>query len=140
VEQDERSRRRTNHSHKTTPGGREFRTSTGASTNPNHGSWNGGSDTKALQQTKWVFVFSVHRVEWGLAAPKPPHHECPHPLMGVGATPRRVAPGQGGLSTARNLNLSFLVSTQNAEEEKNFDYEIKESVHDLSNHFFEFQV
>jgi hypothetical protein len=53
--------------------------STGASTHPNHGSWNGGSDTKALLHTKWVTVFSVHRVEWGLAAPKPPHHECPHP-------------------------------------------------------------
>jgi hypothetical protein len=32
-----------------------------------------------------------------------------------------VAPGQGGLSTARNLNLSFVVSTQNTEEGKKFD-------------------
>jgi hypothetical protein len=34
----------------------------------------------------------------GAAAPKPLHYEDSHPLMGVGATPRRVAPGQGGFS------------------------------------------
>ena len=27
---------------------------------------------------------------------KSSYREDPHPLMGVGATPRRVAPGQGG--------------------------------------------
>jgi hypothetical protein len=48
----------------------------------------------------------------GAAAPTPPHHECSSPLMGVGATPRRVAPRQGGFRD------SMYVLTQSSIEPK----------------------
>ena len=44
----------------------------------------------------------------GAAAPKPLHYEDSHPLMGVGATPRRVAPGQEGFHDFMKHNFTFL--------------------------------
>jgi hypothetical protein len=43
----------------------------------------------------------------GAAAPKPLHCEDSHPLMGVGATPRRVAPGQVGFCDFMKTDLAI---------------------------------
>ncbi len=43
----------------------------------------------------------------GAAALKPLHCEDSHPLRGVGATPRRVAPGQDGFRDFMKTNLAI---------------------------------
>ena len=50
------------------------------------------------------------------AAPKCPHYECSSPLMGVGTTPYRVVPGQGGLSDCMHvLTQSSILSIVNGD-------------------------
>jgi len=53
----------------------------------------------------------------GAAAPTPPHYECSSPLMGVGATPRRVAPRQGCFRDCMDvLTQSSILPTVNSDE------------------------
>jgi len=55
-----------------------------------------------LSASGWQIMILPNMV-MGAAAPKPLHNEDSHPLMGVGATPLRVAPGQGGFLISCNL-------------------------------------
>jgi len=61
-----------------------------------------GCSSMALQRLVDQFVMSENNpADCGLPPLKPLHCEETHPLMGIGAMPRRVAPGQGGSSDCK---------------------------------------
>lgn len=60
----------------------------------------------ARHEIPWVTVFSVHHGERVLPLPNP-GYERSSPKRGVGATPYRIVPGQGGSKERRGSRTYF---------------------------------